>query len=676
MVKKPQKHAASSAKEINDPRFARFQSELRYKLPGKHTKTKVDARFASKLKSAEFAQSSKVDRYGRKVKSDQKKKVLQNLYEDLDEDEDDGEEEEHLGDIEVEDDDVIRKELKKAEGYDPARGGGFSSSDSASDSDEEDGDELDEADAAPTEAEVETGEVTKRIAVVNLDWDHIKSEDLFTLFSSFTPKDGGSIERVSIYPSEFGKERMRVEEMEGPPKELFKKGANENSESEDSEDASSSGDEDDSDDDEKIKKDLLKEGDDADFDSAALRAYQLDRLRYYYAVVYCSDLSVAESVYKTVDGREYATSGNFLDLRFVPDDVEFDDEPRDTCDSMPSTYKPTEFTTSALQHSKVKLTWDSNLDEASRRENIQNAFTLSRSELEEVDLRQYLASDSDDDEDDDDDDQAVADGQPRFTKKELARQKIREAFGLGAGSSTKVSKSEAVGEMEMTFTPGEVETEGKKKKADTEEETTIEKYKRKEKERKARRKEKALAKREGVEDNEEEDVEKESADQQEDLGFDDPFFTMDEPVKTSKSAQKKEDRLKKREAKQAEAAEKATQRAQLEQIMDDEVNIEHLDHFNMAEIARSEKQKGKKSKKKKKTQQREDRGGLQEGFQINTNDDRFKAIYEDHNYSIDPSNPKFSATPGMKKLLEETRKRRIHGEETVSEPKKKKFRTH
>lgn len=347
----------SSAQGGGDARFANFQSDPRFRLPSKKaTKTKIDKRFSRMLEDADFTKSAKVDRYGRKLATESKAKALRNLYEaESDEEDDDGDKDE------ADDDDLVQRELQKANAnYDPARGGGFSSSEDDSDSEDDEEDEEDEvADATKpsgsmqrlrdAQADVEIGEVTKRIAIVNLDWDHIKSSDLMSLMSSFVPR-GGRIDRVSIYPSEFGKERMQREELEGPPKEIFKKKATSDDESSDDE----SEDDEEDEDDENIKKDLIQEGDDQDFDSDALRSYQLDRLRYYYAVVVCSDEATAEQIYKSVDGTEYQTSSNFMDLRFVPDDVTFDDEPRDECDSVPADYKPTEFITDALQHSKVK----------------------------------------------------------------------------------------------------------------------------------------------------------------------------------------------------------------------------------------------------------------------------------------------------------------------------------
>ncbi|PKS09135.1 hypothetical protein jhhlp_003749 [Lomentospora prolificans] len=679
--KKGKRSGGSSApSRITDSRFASFETDPRFRLPSsKKTKTTIDKRFSHMLKSEDFVSSAKVDRYGRKLKSDAGKKALQSLYraeEEEEEEQDDDDDDEKVAGSESESEDGDGKtEGKTATGrpYDPARDGGFSSeSDSDSDQDEEAVQELDEDTAASMQrfadeqATVEEGDITNRIAIVNLDWDYIKSHDLMALFTSFLPAGGkGKIERVSIYPSEFGKERMQREELEGPPRELFKNSKNKRDESED-EDSDSDVEN------EKIKQELLQEDDDKDFDSDALRAYQLDRLRYYYAVMVCSDPDTAHTLYEATDGTEYLSSSNFIDLRFVPDDVTFDDEPRDECTSVPEGYEPVEFVTNALQSSKVKLTWDIHPEEAARKQSMKKAFSGSRADMQENDLRAYLASDSEDEAG------PGEEGEEGLSKKELAKKKLREALGLGDETTTKSSKDGPVGDMQITFTSALIEDPKKAEKAEGQEETTIEKYARKERERKQKKKEKALAKRNADVSADEADGAEGNAQagETEDLGFDDPFFTTDEPTVTN-SQIRKEERRKKREAKEAAEAENAAEKAKLKRIMDDgaeEDGMSRFQHFDMKEIVRAEKDKNKKSKyKKKKGGDESVSANLQEGQKLQL-DDRFNSLFESHEYAIDTSNPAYTRTETLKKMLDEGRKRKGGHDDGEVRQKKKKAR--
>lgn len=319
-----------------DKRFANIQNDPRYRLPSKrHTHVKLDKRFSHMLRDKDFSRNAAVDRYGRKLKRDDTKKQLEKFYQ-LEEDQE--EEAENASQVSVDDDDEVMKELEKANkrDYDPARDGGFSESSSSEESSSEDEDEEDDEDddeAAAAEVDfpdkqqldVPLGDVTNRIAVVNLDWDNIRAEDLMAVFLSFTTS--GRIKKVTIYPSEFGKERMEREEMEGPPKEIFASKAD----SEDDDDYEEH--EDSEEEEEAIKKSILKEDEGAEFNTTQLRQYQLERLRYFYAIIEFSSKEAAKQVYDAVDGTEYLTSANFFDLRFVPDDTDFsDDKPREQWD--------------------------------------------------------------------------------------------------------------------------------------------------------------------------------------------------------------------------------------------------------------------------------------------------------------------------------------------------------
>ena len=124
-----------SAAKISDARFSSFETDPRFRNPSKRKhKTPIDKRFSRVLKGKSFAETPKVDKYGRKLKPDNKKKVLEKLYRLEDEDEDEDAEEDN-DDDEIDDDDEVQRELRRAdEKYDPARGGGFSSSDSEDES--------------------------------------------------------------------------------------------------------------------------------------------------------------------------------------------------------------------------------------------------------------------------------------------------------------------------------------------------------------------------------------------------------------------------------------------------------------------------------------------------------------------------------------------------------------
>ncbi|KFY97857.1 hypothetical protein V500_01901 [Pseudogymnoascus sp. VKM F-4518 (FW-2643)] len=652
--------ASAPSDTITDPRFAAFATDPRFRLPSKkHTRTKIDKRFSRMLEDDDFSNTATVDRYGRKISSSGKKKALQRLYQPEEE-----EDKEEGSEPEVEDDAVVEKELRRAEaGYDPARGGGFSSSEEEEESEIEEDEEttINDAEAFPDlaaeQSSVPMGEVTKRIAVVNLDWDNIRAVDLYSVFASFV-SGSGRIEHLAVYQSEYGKERMEREEMEGPPREIFAKQKAEEEEERDSE-------EDTEDEEERIKQDLLKPDDGEEFDSGALRQYQLERLRYFYAVITFSDAQAAHRVYEATDGTEYLTSANFFDLRFVPDDTEFDDVPRDECSAMPEGYRPTDFVTDALQHSKVKLTWDA--DDVSRKDTLNKAFSGSRAEIGENDLRAYLGSDSSDAESEDE--APEADDLPKLTKKEAARQKMRAALGLGDEPTKSKKVAGPVGDMQITFTAGLSTTDkddgGVFLNKPIIEETTAEAYIRKEKERKARRKEKAKATREGRDVDAEVEVEEEAVVEPEaDLGFDDPFFATDEKVKSKAASDlRKAARAKKHAEKKALLDAAAEQKKELELLMTEGIDEGgSKEHFDINEIVRAEKaakRGGKRGRKGGKNGEVEDRkGALQKGFEMDVADPRFGALFESHEFAIDTSNPKYKATEGMKKLLEEGRRKR------------------
>lgn len=126
-----------------------------------------------------------------------------------------------------------------------------------------------------------------------------------------------------------------------------------------------------------------------------VRQYQINKLKYYYAVVDFDSPDSANTVYVECDGKEYELSASRFDLRFIPDDMEFEGEPSSSCltPPTPESYKPKLFFTTALQQQKVDLTWDENDPE--RAAAMKKAYECEDGDI--GDVKTFLASESDDD---------------------------------------------------------------------------------------------------------------------------------------------------------------------------------------------------------------------------------------------------------------------------------------
>merc|ERR1712127_477816 len=89
-------------------------------------------------------------------------------------------------------------------------------------------------------------------------------------------------------------------------------------------------------------------------------------------------------------------SATAFDLRFIPEDMEFkDDPPKEVCDKAPDmdTYKPKLFSTTALSLGKVDLTWDET--DPQRLAAMKKAFEMNEENDDLV--KQFIASSSEDD---------------------------------------------------------------------------------------------------------------------------------------------------------------------------------------------------------------------------------------------------------------------------------------
>lgn len=89
-------------------------------------------------------------------------------------------------------------------------------------------------------------------------------------------------------------------------------------------------------------------------DSAKLRAYEKERLKYFYAVIECDNKKTTDEIYKECDGNQFESSNLQFHLRFIPDDISFDSTMlKEECNQMPATGEVKNFVNRAMGHSKV-----------------------------------------------------------------------------------------------------------------------------------------------------------------------------------------------------------------------------------------------------------------------------------------------------------------------------------
>ncbi|CAI5716706.1 unnamed protein product [Hyaloperonospora brassicae] len=687
---------------VRDQRFQKVHHDPRFARTSKRkNKLQVDRRFAAALTNERFQSAQgKYDKYGRRI--EKRCNEMKEFYR-LEEKEVEGEEEEEeeekneqKNDSDTDDgepktvstlrfdDDLEESDPIVAENHDKlsrlsylnrmARGELGSGSDS-SDSDDSSGDEV-EADVQEEEEEIPMGEETRRFAVLNCDWTRIRAVDLFALCNSFAPATG-AVQNVTIYPSDYGLQKLKEEEQHGP-QNLWDHDVNNqlNEEKQENDDDPTDGDNEeaiaskdrdgdcgddeeegyDSDDPLGIKKSVTLEDESDGFDREKLRKYELQKLRYYYAIVTCDSVKTASAIFDQCDQLEYETSSNVLDLRYVPDDTTFTNTPKESCEGVPDRYKPAIFATLALQQTDVKLTWEEDDD--------QRLELLTRpadwKDADDDDFRAYLASDVSDasevetgSEDSDEENEAksktdVSDlDSKKKSKKEVKIKKLRNRYrsmllgsdaeedddgdvveGHTGGSTDDEDGAGDEGDMEMSFTPGAGDVLKSKRQRELEAtETPFERYTREKKQEKNRKLHEKRTRQKQLE-----------REQREVL------------------------KNKGRGAKEVNLLREAINGGGKNSDCDSGDSDEDERNFDMKMIAKQEKVKSLKGKRRvkemKKLVKKRASGDLQEGFEFDAADPRFGALYaKGSQFQLDPTDPKYKKTEATQAIFKERRQR-------------------
>ncbi|RHY53606.1 hypothetical protein DYB34_003421, partial [Aphanomyces astaci] len=454
---------------------------------------------------------------------------------------------------------------------------GESSSSSSEESSDDDGDDIEEDIEEDNEEEdIPLGDETKRFAIMNCDWSRMRAVDLLALFQSFLPA-AGILHSVVVYPSDFGLARMvrLADEEKFGPQGLWA----DKPEKSDDESGDESGDE-------------IDEADPLGVKNSAADADD------------GYDGMSPSAVFDACDGLEYETSSNTLDLRFVPNDVTFDNPPKEAATAVPDSYTPSIFATLALQNTELECTWDegdgARVDKLTRPANWKD--------LKDDDFAAYVAmSDEDDAADKHEDDLDALKLKYRKALLGSDADDDDDSEGEEDGNKKKKTSSHADefgdGDMEMTFNDSMDVLKAKQARDAAANETPFEKYQREKKhEKNVKKHEKRVA---------------------------------------GKAAHAAQLDTMKNAAKASKAKTPVVGDGDVEEDEDEKRD------FDMKFISKLEKHKDKKGKRHKTAvdKLKAHATGLQQGFAFNATDNRFAQLVTNHpDYSLDPTDARFKRT--------------------------------
>ena len=479
-----------------------------------------------------------------------------------------------------------------------------------------------------------TKEATSRIAVCNMDWDRVDAQDIYIAMSSFCPtaSAGAGVKSVRIYKSEFGKKRMAEEEILGP-EELRGTGETNN-------DMSIS-------DEEPLRDEGIKEMENKAMER--VRKYQISRLKYHYAVVDFDSVGSASAVYDACDGVEYELSATRFDLRFIPGETEFDEEPTSSCESMPDPerYRPKMFSTTALTLGKVELTWDEVNPERTRA--MRKAF--SEAEVEEggtTAAMAYIAMSSDDDTINKEESEA----EDSTAEAEAPEDAINKYKALLAGivKSTEEEEVDEEGDIEISWGPSDALKNGLDKK-DAEKMTPWEQYlHRKKEKRKSKRDVRKIKNQLASADKSFSDDESPEATNLKNSICDGEFEGMGRNAKREGKRQKK--KIRNDGGENTDSGNSKTKDLSL-LIMDDSKDQKHFDYKDIVSNSKSDK------KRRRTVLEKEQKTA--DPFKVDLNDQRFSAIFHNPEFNVDPSSLHFKKTKSMEDIVEEKQRRAAKG---------------
>merc|ERR1711915_869655 len=141
------------------------------------------------------------------------------------------------------------------------------------------------------------------------------------------------------------------------------------------------------------------------------------------------------------------------------------------------------------------------------------------------------------------------------------------------------------------------------------------------------------------------------------VDLNDPFFAEELGEDYVKSGKTKKKNKKKSKSKDDDDNQEESKDLGL-MVMDSD---DEKDHFNFKHIVEAESNQGKSKKKKWKKKKKELEIPVDDKFSVDVSDNRFSAMFNRHDFNIDPTNPSFKKTKNMDKILGEKQKRITKG---------------
>jgi len=590
-----------------DPRFKKAPKHVR--------KVEVDGRFAHMFKDKDFVEAPKVDSRGQRVKGNAARNKLREFYELADESEPTKDKKGGKAPIkkkaskaiepeEVEED-ANEDEDNDAQQDEDVDADAEENDDETDDEDEEseDGDDAEEeVDTTAWEgagADVPRGDASKKLVLMGCDWDRVSATDLLVMMRTYLKSKGrrseGSVDKVSVYPSDYGLEQMAQENKSGPSGAIFDSVAS--------------------------KPQPAVEDENEDVANSAqveaLRRYQMQRTKYYYAVAECDSVQTASWLYDQLDSMEAdGICLGTLDLRFVPDDLEFPHEPDNFATEVPKRYQaPDMAEKGTLGHTKVQCTWD-DAPIKRKRDLMRKRFTPE--EMRESDLQAYMASTSEEE------NESGAETLRSLVRPEggddddFFNEAERDKF-LDGDSDEEVD-DETMGNKEATFSATAIQLEDQ----------LTEKIK---KDGQAGRKVHTLT-----------------------AGEDEPKSVWDKFLQKRKEKRKE----RRQQAKSEREARKKGGNAEEEAEDDDEEDEANEKELELLTIDGQEggergfNLRGKKRGDGGKARVKANKAGDGE-FKVDVNDPRISSVFNSADFEIDPTNPEYRGSDGMKAVLKKKR---------------------